>query len=148
MMNKTYQAKPTDVERKWYVIDASKASLGRVSTQIAKLLTGKDKPQFTKHIDCGDFVIVINAKDIVVTGNKMTEKMYYHHSGHPGGLRELSMEQVMVKNPEAIITHAIRGMLPVNKLRDGRLLRLKVYPGTDHKHEAQQPITVEVKEGR
>ena len=147
-MNKTYQAKPTDVERKWYVIDASKASLGRVSTQIAKLLTGKDKPQFTKHIDCGDFVIVINAKDIVVTGNKMTEKMYYHHSGHPGGLRELSMEQVMVKNPEAIITHAIRGMLPVNKLRDGRLLRLKVYPGTDHKHEAQQPIAVEVKEGR
>ena len=145
---KTYSAKPTDVTRKWYVVDASEASLGRVATQIASLLTGKGKPQFTKHIDCGDFVIVINAKDIVVTGNKETKKIYYRHSNFPGGLKEATLAEKMEKDPTFAITNAVRGMLPVNKLRDDRLLRLKVYADNDHKHEAQKPITLSVKESK
>lgn len=145
--SKTYSAKPSDVERKWYVVDASQAPLGRVATQIATLLTGKGKPMFTHHIDTGDYVVVINAKDIVVTGNKMRTKMYYRHSHYPGGLKELSLEEKMVKDPTHALTHAVRGMLPVNKLRDERLARLKVYAGAEHKHEAQQPVVISVKEG-
>lgn len=145
---KTFSAKPTDVQRQWYVIDASQATLGRVATQIATLLIGKDKPQFTKHIDCGDFVVVINAQDIKVTGGKMTKKVYYKHSGFPGGLREATLTEKMDKDPTFAITTAVRGMLPVNKLRDDRLLRLKVYPGADHKHEAQKPTVIKVKEAR
>lgn len=136
---KTYSAKPTDVTRKWYVVDASEAPLGRVATQVAVLLTGKSKPQFTKHIDCGDYVVIINAKDLKVTGSKMTDKMYYHHSGFPGGLRERTMQEQMNLDPAKVLEHAIRGMLPVNRLRDERLARLKVYAGAEHKHEAQQP---------
>src|SRR5690606_23084162 len=124
---KTYSAKPTDVTRKWYVIDASEAPMGRVATKAATLLTGKEKPMFTKHIDCGDFVVIINAADTVVTGKKADDKMYYRHSGFPGGLTELTFREVMEKDPTKAITHAIRGMLPVNKLRDDRLKRLKVY---------------------
>ncbi len=136
---KTFSAKPTDVTRKWYVVDASENTLGRVATQVAVLLTGKSKPQFTKHIDCGDFVVVINAKDLKVTGEKLTEKMYYHHSGFPGGLRERSLQEQLNLDPTKVIEHAVRGMLPVNKLRDARLARLKIYADADHKHEAQQP---------
>lgn len=136
---KTYSAKPTDVVRKWYVIDASQAPLGRVSTEVATLLTGKGKPQFTKHIDCGDYVIVINADKLVVTGNKMEDKMYYRHSGFPGGLTETSLKTQMTKDSTAAVIKAIRGMLPVNKLRPGRLDRLKVYAGSEHGHEAQKP---------
>ena len=139
MSQKTYSAKPTDVTRKWYVVDASEASLGRVATQVASLLIGKGKPQFTKHIDCGDFVVVINAADLKVTGTKLTTKMYYHHSGYPGGLRERSLQEQMNLDPTKVLEHAIRGMLPVNKLRDPRLLRLKIYTNADHKHEAQKP---------
>ena len=142
---KTFSAKPSDVTRKWYVIDASEAPMGRVATQVATLLTGKGKTQFTKHIDCGDFVIVINAAKIVLTGNKMDSMMYYHHSGHAGGLKETTIVQQMAKDPTHAITHAIRGMLPVNKLRDDRLSRLKVYADSDHKHEAQQPTVVSLK---
>jgi large subunit ribosomal protein L13 len=145
---KTYSAKPTDVTRKWYVIDASEASLGRVATQVASLLTGKGKPQFTKHIDCGDFVIVINAKDTVVTGDKATKKVYYRHSSYPGNLKEATFTEKMEKDPTFAITNAVRGMLPVNKLRDGRLLRLKVYADADHKHEAQKPTVISVKEAK
>lgn len=145
---KTYSAKPADVTRKWYVIDASQAPLGRVATQIATLLTGKGKPQFTKHIDCGDYVIVINAKDLKVTGNKATTKMYYHHSGFPGGLRERTLQDQMNLDPTKVLEHAIRGMLPVNKLRDDRLSRLKIYADAEHKHEAQQPEVISVKEGK
>jgi large subunit ribosomal protein L13 len=145
---KTYSAKPTEVVRKWYVIDASKAPLGRVATQIAKLLTGKDKPMFTKHIDVGDYVVVINAGNIQVTGEKMDSKMYYRHSHYPGGLKELTLREKMEKDPTHAITHAVRGMLPVNKLRDGRLDRLKVYAGAEHNHEAQKPETISVKEGK
>jgi len=145
---KTYSAKPTDVTRKWYVIDASEAPLGRVSTKIATLLTGKEKPMFTQHIDCGDYVIVINAEKAVVTGKKAQDKMYYHHSQYPGGLSEANFTQVMEKDPTKAITVAVRGMLPVNKLRPGRLQRLKVYAGEAHEHEAQKPELISVKESR
>lgn len=142
---KTYSAKPTDVTRKWYVVDASEAPLGRLSTVVATLLTGKGKPQFTKHIDCGDYVIVINADNLVVTGKKMEDKMYYSHSGYPGGLKELQLKEKMAKDSTEVIVKAVRGMLPVNKLRPDRLQRLKVYAGTEHNHEAQKPVAFSVK---
>lgn len=145
---KTYSAKPTDVTRKWYVIDAAEAPLGRISTVAATLLTGKGKPMFTKHIDVGDYVIIVNADNLVVTGNKMEDKMYYKHSGYPGGLKELQLKEKMVKDSTSVIVKAIRGMLPVNKLRDGRLDRLKVYAGAEHNHEAQKPVSFSVKEGK
>lgn len=149
MAQKTFSAKPTDVERKWYVIDASDAPLGRVATQVATLLTGKGKTQFTKHIDCGDFVIVVNADNLVVTGDKMEKKMYYKHSGYPGGLKELQLKEKMAKDSTQPIIKAIRGMLPVNKLRDPRLARLKVYPGLEHNHAAQKPVKISlVKEAK
>jgi large subunit ribosomal protein L13 len=129
---KTYSAKPSDVTREWYVVDASEAPLGRVATQVAALLTGKGKPQFTKHIDCGDFVVIINAKNTVVTGDKLAKKKYYRHISYPGGLREATLAEKMEKDPAFAITHAVRGMLPVNRLRDARLLRLKVYAGSEH----------------
>ncbi len=145
---KTYSAKPTDVNRKWYVIDASQATLGRVSTQVADLLTGKTKPQFTSHIDCGDFVIVINSDNLKVTGNKMTDKIYYRHSGFPGGIKSLSLKEKMEKDSTDVILKSVRGMLPVNKLRDGRLARLKIYTGEEHNHAAQQPTVIAVKESK
>jgi large subunit ribosomal protein L13 len=145
---KTYSAKPTDVTRKWYVIDGSSVPLGRLSTVAASLLLGKGKPQFTKHIDCGDYVIITNAKDLVVTGNKAETKMYYHHSQHPGGLRERSLKEQLERDPTRIIHHSIRGMLPVNKLRDDRLKRLKIYPGAEHSHEAQKPEVIVLKGAR
>ena len=145
---KTYSAKPSDVTRKWYVVDASEAPLGRVATQVAQLLTGKGKPQFTKHIDCGDFVVIINAKDIVATGNKPAGKVYYRHTGYPGGIKQATLAEKMTKDPTFAITHAVRGMLPVNKLRDGRLQRLKVYAGAEHNHQAQKPTPVSVKEAK
>lgn len=145
---KTYSAKPTDVTRKWYVIDAAEAPLGRISTVAATLLTGKGKPMFTKHIDVGDYVIVINADNLVVTGKKLEQKMYYRHSGYPGGLREAQLKDKMAKDSTEVIVKAIRGMLPVNKLRPGRLERLKVYAGNEHNHEAQKPVAYSVKEGK
>lgn len=145
---KTYSAKPSDVTRKWYVIDASEATLGRVATQIAQLLTGKGKPMFTHHIDVGDFVVVVNTDNLVVTGNKLEDKMYYRHSGFPGGLTETQMKDKMKNDSTEVIFKAVRGMLPVNKLRDGRLARLKVYAGSEHNHEAQKPEKISVKEGK
>lgn len=141
---KTYSAKPTDVIRVWYLIDASSAPLGRISTVAAGLLLGKGKPQFTKHIDVGDYVIITNTKNLVVTGNKMTTKKYYHHSGFPGGLRERSLEEQMERDPTKVILHAIRGMLPDNKLRADRLNRLKIYAGNEHSHEPQKPTTIDI----
>lgn len=143
---KTYSAKPTDVVRAWYIVDASEAPIGRVATHVATLLTGKGKPQFTKHIDCGDFVVVINADKLVVTGDKLEKKKYYHHSHYPGGLKEITLSKQIEKDATQAVIHAIRGMLPVNKLRDERLARLKVYNGSDHKHAPQQPITYSVKD--
>lgn len=145
---KTYSAKPSDVTRKWYVVDASEAPLGRVATKVATLLTGKGKPQFTQHIDTGDYVVVINADKLVVTGDKMQKKMYYRHSGFPGGLKEATLADKMAKDSTEVIVRAVRGMLPVNKLRDDRLKRLKVYAGAEHNHEAQKPEVVSVKEGK
>lgn len=145
---KTYSAKPSDVTRAWYIIDASEAPMGRVATRVATLLTGKEKPMFTQHIDTGDYVVVINAEKLVVTGNKMRTKMYYHHSHFPGGLKEATLTEKMEKDPTHALRHAIRGMLPVNKLRDGRLDRLKVYAGTEHPHAPQQPVVISLKEGK
>jgi large subunit ribosomal protein L13 len=142
----TYSAKPSDVTRKWYVIDASDATMGRVATKVATLLTGKGKPQFTQHIDCGDFVVIVNAANLKVSGNKLEDKMYYRHSGYPGGLKEASLKEVLAgSTPERALFEAIRGMLPVNKLRDGRLARLKIYQGAEHNHQAQKPEAVQVK---
>lgn len=143
---KTYSAKPSDVTRSWYVIDASEAPLGRLATKIATLLTGKGKPQFTHHIDCGDYVIVINAEKLVTTGDKQAKKIYYRHSNYPGGLKEKSLGEAQAKDPAFAITHAVRGMLPVNKLRDERLKRLRVYAGAEHQHEPQKPKLISVKD--
>lgn len=142
---KTYSVKPSEVNRAWYILDASKAPLGRVATQVATLLTGKGKPMFSHHIDCGDFVIVINTKDLIVTGDKLEKKIYYRHSGYPGGIKSTQLKDM---NTNEVLIKAIRGMLPVNKLRDGRLMRLKVYSDDKHNHEAQKPTAVEVKEGK
>lgn len=148
MAQKTYSAKPIDVVRKWYVLDASQAPLGRISTQAASLLLGKGKPQFTHHIDVGDYVIVINAEKLIVTGNKLGDKMYYSHSGYPGALKEATLSEKMAKDVTEPVIHAVRGMLPANKLRDGRLARLKVYAGDQHNHEAQKPTLLSAKEGK
>ncbi len=145
---KTFSAKPTDVTREWYIVDASEVPLGRLATQVAQLLTGKGKPQFTKNIDCGDYVVVINADQLIVTGKRLDQKMYYHHSHYPGGLKETKLKDQMVKDSTKPVIHAIRGMLPVNKLRDGRLARLKVYAGAEHKHDPQQPKVFSLKEGK
>jgi large subunit ribosomal protein L13 len=145
---KTYSAKPADVTRAWYVIDASDTTLGRLSTRVAELLMGKGKPQFTKHIDCGDFVVIVNAKNLVVTGKKMTDKVYYRHTNYPGGIKQATLEEKMEKDPTDVIVKAVRGMLPVNKLRPDRLARLKVYADDAHNHEAQKPTTLSLKEGK
>lgn len=142
---KTYQAKPTEVTREWLLLDASEAPLGRLSTKIAKLLIGKDKAMFTKHIDCGDYVVVINADKLVVTGTKMTDKKYYRHSQYPGSLKTATLTEKMVKDPTDVITLAVKGMLPKNKLMTERLKRLKVYAGETHNHDAQSPKKVSVK---
>lgn len=143
---KTYSQKPTEVERKWHLIDAAEApTLGRLSAKIATLLSGKNKATFTPHTDGGDFVVVINAEKVKVTGNKEEDKMYYRHSGFPGGLKEASLKELREKNPAMIIEKAVYGMLPTNKLRNDRMKRLKVYAGAEHNHAAQKPEKVEVK---
>lgn len=142
---KTYSAKPSEVTREWYVIDASEATLGRISTKIATLLTGKGKPMFTQHIDCGDHVIVINADKLVVTGTKLTDKMYYRHSQYPGSLKEATLADKMATDSTDVIRLSVKGMLPKNKLVADRLSRLKIYAGTEHNHEAQKPQKVSVK---
>lgn len=143
---KTYSAKPTEVVRKWYVIDAAEAPMGRIASKAANLLTGKGKPMFTHHIDCGDYVIIINAKDTVITGKKTAQKMYYSHSGYPGALKEKTLAQKMDQDPTIALERAIRGMLPVNKLRPGRMSRLKVYADAEHKHDPQQPQSISIKD--
>ena len=142
---KTYSQKPTEVTRRWILIDAKDAPLGRVATEIAKYLIGKYKPTYTPHIDGGDYVVVINAKETVVTGDKEEGKIYYHHTGFPGGIKDASLKEVREKFPERIIENAVKGMLPKNKLSAERMKRLKVFPGSDHAHTAQTPEKVEVK---
>ena len=140
---KTYSAKPSEVVRQWHVVDASEAPLGRVATQIAQLLTGKMKPMFTKHIDCGDFVVVINADQLVTTGQKTEKKLYYRYSGFPGGLTETKLGDM---NKSDAFIAAVRGMVPANKLRDERMKRLKVYGGSEHQHDAQKPVKFVIKD--
>lgn len=142
---KTYSQKTADIKREWYLIDAASAPLGRVSTQIANLLIGKSKPTYTPHVDNGDYVVVINAEKAVVTGNKETGKIYYRHSGFPGGIKDASLKEVREKFPERIIEASVKGMIPRNKLAPLRLARLKVFVGEEHAHTAQTPKKVEVK---
>lgn len=138
-VTKTYNQKSTDIQREWWIIDAGSMNLGKLAVVIADKLMGKSKPTYTPHVDNGDYVVVINAKDIQVTGNKMVDKMYYRHSGFPGGLTELKLEEVIEKNPRIAIEHAVKGMLPKNKLADERLKRLRVFDGAEHAHTAQNP---------
>lgn len=144
MNQKTYSPKKSDIERKWYLISASDAPLGRVATLAAQLLLGKTKAQFAHHIDCGDFVIIINAGKLVVTGDKLNKKIYYRYSGYPSGLKSATLSEVMAKDSTRAIIQAVRGMLPDNKLRDGRLKRLKVYKSSQHSHDPQKPISLKV----
>ena len=138
-VTKTYSQKPAEINREWYVIDASSMPLGKLAVVIADKLIGKSKVTYTPHVDNGDYVVVINAKNIQVTGNKMVDKMYYRHSGFPGGLTELKLEEVIEKNPKVAIEHAVKGMIPKNKLAAGRLARLRVFDGAEHTHTAQNP---------
>jgi len=142
--SKTYSQKPSEVSRKWVLIDASSAPLGRVATAIAKYLIGKYKPTYTPHIDAGDYVVVINAEKVVVTGAKETDKKYYRHSGFPGGLTETSLGELRIKNPTRIVEEAVKGMIPRNKLAAERMKRLRIFAGEDHTHTAQTPEKVEV----
>lgn len=144
-MNKTYSQKPSEVSRRWILIDAKDAPLGRVATTVATYLTGKYKPSFTPHVDGGDYVIVINAKETVATGNKEEDKVYYRHSGFPGGIKSATLKEVREKAPEFIIENAVKGMIPHNKLAKERMARLKIFAGENHSHKAQKPEKVEVK---
>lgn len=142
---KTFSQKPSEVARNWFLIDASEAPLGRLSTEIAKYLIGKYKPTYTPHIDGGDYVVVINADKLVVTGNKETGKKYFRHSGFPGGIKEATLAELRAKSPERIIHESVKGMVPKNKLAADRLARLRVFTGEEHTHTAQTPQKVEVK---
>jgi large subunit ribosomal protein L13 len=136
---KTYTAKPGEIERHWYVVDAEAKTLGRLATQIADVLRGKDKPAYTPHVDTGDFVIVVNAEKVHVTGQKLDQKIYYRHSGYPGGLRTRTLREQLARRPEEVLRKAVKGMLPKNKLASGQLRKLKIYAGPDHPHAAQNP---------
>ncbi len=140
---KTYSAKPLEVERKWYVIDAEGEILGRLAVRVADILRGKNKPEYTPNVDTGDFVIVINADKVVVSGKKETDKIYLHHTGYPGGLKTASFKEVMEKDPRIAIEHAVRGMLQHNTLGAEQFNKLKVYVGSEHPHAAQKPIVLD-----
>jgi large subunit ribosomal protein L13 len=141
-MYKTYVAKPGEVERKWYVVDATDQTLGRLATQIATILRGKNKPEYTPHEDVGDFVVVVNAEKVHVTGRKMDQKKYYWHTGFPGGIREITLHRQLELHPERVIEHAVKGMLPKGPLGRSQLRKLRVYEGAEHPHLAQQPETL------
>lgn len=141
---KTKVLKKNEIIRKWYVVDATDKILGRLASRIARILIGKHKPQYTPHVDCGDFVVVVNADKFRVTGKKMKDKIYYSHSFYPGGLKAINLELMLKKHPERVISHAVSGMLPKNKLRTHRLKRLKVYTSSDHPHKAQSPQKIDL----
>ena len=145
---KTFSAKPLEVERKWYVIDADGATLGRLAVEAANILRGKHKSQFTPNVDTGDFVIVINAEKVAVSGKKETDKLYRSHSGFPGGFKEISFKAMMEKTPTRAIEKAVKGMLPHNTLGDEQFQKLKVYAGAEHPHAAQKPVVYELKGGK
>jgi large subunit ribosomal protein L13 len=144
-MMKSYMARPLEVERKWYVVDAEGQTLGRLATEIAYILRGKNKPQYTPHVDTGDFVVVVNAEKVVVTGRKAEQKVYRRHSGYPGGLKETSYEQMMERRPTEILRRAVKGMMPKNRLARQQLRKLKIYAGPEHPHAAQNPQSYEVR---
>lgn len=141
---KTFSAKPETVQRDWYIVDAENKTLGRLSTEIARRLRGKHKPEYTPHVDTGDYIIVINAEKVRVSGNKTTDKMYHHHTGYPGGLKSISFEKLIERAPERVIETAVKGMLPKNPLGRAMYKKMKVYAGTEHPHTAQQPKTLDV----
>ena len=136
---KTYMANPDKIERKWYVVDAEGQTLGRLSAEIAKVLRGKNKPVYTPHIDTGDYVIIINAEKVAVTGKKLDQKVYYHHSDYVGGMKETTLKEMMAKKPEKVLELAVKGMLPKGPLGRSMIKKLHVYAGPEHKHEAQKP---------
>jgi large subunit ribosomal protein L13 len=141
---KTFSAKPETVKRDWYVIDAENKVLGRLATEIARRLRGKHKPEFTPHVDTGDYIVVINADKVAVTGKKESDKVYHHHTGFPGGIKSITLDKQRSKAPERIIEAAVRGMLPKNRLGRAMFRKLKVYAGSEHKHTAQQPKQLEI----
>lgn len=141
---KSFIAKPHEVERKWYIIDAEGKRLGRLSSEVAKILRGKNKPTYTPHVDTGDHVIIINAEKIELTGKKLDQKLYRYHTNHPGGLREIPYRRLMQEKPELAIKKAVRGMLPKNSLGRQMITKLKVYSGTEHNHDAQKPEVKEI----
>ena len=141
---KTVSARKETVTRQWYVVDAAGKTLGRLCTEIANRLRGKHKPEFTPHVDTGDYIVVVNVEKIVVTGNKTTDKLYQHHTGYPGGIKSISFDKLLLKSPEMIIEKAVKGMMPKNKLSRAMLSKLKVYAGNDHPHSAQQPTLLEI----
>jgi large subunit ribosomal protein L13 len=143
---KTFSAKTHEVKRDWYVVDANEKVLGRLATEIARRLRGKHKAEYTPHVDTGDYIIVTNADKIAVTGRKFKEKMYYHHTGHPGGIKGISFDKLQAKHPERILERAVKGMLPKNPLGRDMFRKLKIYVGTDHPHEAQQPKQLDIEE--
>jgi len=140
----TFSAKPADVEHNWYLVDANGRTLGRLATEIASRLRGKHKPEFTPHVDTGDYIVVVNAAKIRVTGNKLNDKMYHHHTGYIGNLKSISLKDQLAKAPEQVITMAVKGMLPKNKLGAAMIKKLKVFGGPDHDHSAQQPQPLEI----
>lgn len=143
-MQKTYYPKPGDVTKEWYVVDAAGQNLGRLATKVARILLGKDKPQFTPGVDVGDYVVVVNAEKIAVTGKKLDDKFYYRHSGYPGGLKKISLRNQLEKFPDRVITAAVWGMIPHNRLGRKIIKKLKVYAGPDHPHQAQGPKTLKL----
>ena len=142
---KTYMPNPSQVERKWYVVDAAGCTLGRLASEVAKVLRGKNKPIYTPHIDCGDYVIVVNADQIKVTGKKLDQKIYYHHSDYVGGMKETTLREMMAKKPERVIELAVKGMLPKGPLGRSMMTKLHVYAGPDHEQAAQKPEALEIK---
>ena len=140
---KTYTAKPGEIERQWFLVDAEGKTLGRLATQIADTLRGKGKPQYTPHVDTGDFVVVVNAEKIQVTGNKLDQKRYYRHSGYPGGLRNRTLREQLERRPTEVLRVAVKGMLPKNRLARQQITKLKIYAGPEHPHEAQNPKPLE-----
>ena len=142
---KSYMARPLEVERKWYVVDAKGQTLGRLATEIARILRGKNKPQYTPHVDTGDFVVVVNAEKVVVTGRKAEQKVYRRHSGYPGGLKTTTYEQMLERRPTEILRRAVKGMMPKTRLARQQLRKLKIYAGPEHPHAAQNPQTLEVR---
>lgn len=141
---KTYQAKKEELEQKWYLVNAEGKVLGRLAAELVKILKGKNKPTYTPHLDTGDFVIVVNAGKVALTGKKMRDKIYYHHTGYPGGIKEMNAEKLLAKKPTEMIRMAVKGMLPKNSLGRQMIRKLKIYAGPNHPHEAQQPVTINI----